>query len=147
MYTKSWFLWIVFSIILLIIEIVTPEFIVAGFALGGLAAALTAYFAENISYQLLVFSITTILFLWKVRPFFLKYLDNKNENAKTNVYNLIGKKARVSETIGPDEKKGRILIGSDDWMAMSVSGKKIKKGVKVKILKVEGATLIVEKIN
>ena len=137
-----WLIWIIIAIILLIVEMLTPEFIVGSFAVGCIIAAVTSYFTSILTIQLIVFSIVTVLFLWKVRPVFLRYMDN---NSKTNVDLLVGQKGKVIREIGPQEEKGRVKIGGEDWQALS-HGNYIPEGARIRVEKIRGVTVIV-KVN
>lgn len=62
---------------------------------------------------------------------------------KTGPEALIDLEAEVIEEIRPS---GRVRIKGEVWLAESLDGKTIPKGIKVEIVKVEGNTLIVKKI-
>ena len=141
-----WLIWTLFGVVLLIIEIITPEFIVGSFALGSFIAAILSIFFSSLTVQLIGFIISTIIFLWKVRPMFLRYLDNEEESS-TNVYNLINKTGEVTEKIKSNEEPGRVLIGGEDWMAITETGEEMEVGINVKVIKVEGVKVIVKKLN
>lgn len=141
-----WLIWTLFGVTLLIIEILTPEFIVGSFALGSFTAAILSRFSSSLTVQLIGFIISTTIFLWKVRPIFLNYLDN-DEESTTNIYNLINKTGKVIEKIKSNEEPGRVLIGGEDWMAISETGEEIEEGTNVRIIKTEGVKVIVKKLN
>lgn len=138
-----WVIWVILGIILLILEALTPEFIIGSFALGCFVTGIISLFIDNVTVQLLVFAITTIIVLWQIRPFFLTILDNPE--AKSNIYLLVGQKAKVIKKIGPEDVKGRVKIGGEDWMAVSKEGGIIPKEERVEIVKVDGAKVIVIK--
>lgn len=141
----AWLLWTILAIILLVVEMLTPEFIVASFSLGSFAAALTAALNGSLHIQLLVFVIVTAIFLWKVRPVFLRFFSGDSPETRTNVYGLKGQQARVIKSIGPGEKPGRVLIGGEDWLAVSVAGEKFIEESIVEVVEVQGAKVLVKK--
>ncbi len=139
-----WLIWIIIGLLFLILEMMTPEFIVGSFAIGSFMAAVASIFSPLLSVQLLVFALVTLVFLWKIRPFFLRYMDN--QQAKTNIDLLIGAKAKVIQAIGPEDERGRVKVGGEDWMAISSTGNYIEDGSRVEVVKVEGSKLIVREI-
>ncbi|HRT00918.1 MAG TPA: NfeD family protein, partial [Fervidobacterium sp.] len=59
--------WIVFGVILMVIEILTPTFFIFWFGLGSLAAAVVAYFHENTLLELLTFVIVSAILVLSTR--------------------------------------------------------------------------------
>ncbi|MFW6237902.1 MAG: NfeD family protein, partial [Halanaerobiales bacterium] len=137
-----WTLWVIVGIILLIIEVITPNFIIGSFALGCFGAGITAAFTPDMTLQVIVFTGTTLLFLLLVRPVFLKYLDE--ETARTNVNSLAGNKAKVLMKVGPGEERGRVKVGGEDWMAVSEDGSVFEEDEIVEVVRVDGAKVIVK---
>jgi len=138
-----WAVWVVLGIILLIIEVLTPEFIVGSFAVGCFITAAAAYFTNNLNVHLFIFTVTTVLVLWKIRPVFLNYLDS--EQAVSNVDLLKGRTGLVLSPVGPGQKKGRVQVGGEDWSAVSEDGEKIEDGERVKIVDISSVKLVVKK--
>ena len=98
---ELWHLWIILGVIFLIIEIFTPGFIVATFGLGCFVAAIPAYLDAHFLWQLLAFSVATVIFFLTVRPLYLKYLYPKDKQIPTNVDALVGQIGIVLEPISP----------------------------------------------
>lgn len=138
-----WTLWVIAGVFFLIIEVITPNFIIGSFALGCFGAGLTAFFVPDLTIQLVVFALTTLLFLLLIRSVSLKFLDE--ETARTNVDSLIGEKARVLKEVGPGEKRGRVKIGGEDWMVVSEDESSIKVDEIVEVVRVDGAKVIVKR--
>ncbi|MBO8139827.1 MAG: NfeD family protein [Thermosipho sp. (in: Bacteria)] len=126
------------------LEIVTPTFFIFWFGLGGIAAALVAYFVGNTIWELVTFIVVSSILVLLTRPLVNKMTGGQPR--KINVDEIIGKKALVIEEIDNKSGKGIVKINGDTWRAFSVNDEvKIKKGEYVKILRVEGAHLVVEK--
>lgn len=138
-----WHMWVVVGIFLFIAEVFTTGFLVACFGVGCLASGFTAYFGAGLTAQLLTFSISTAAALVAVRPFF-KRLSARGPELKTNVDALLGQSGRVSEKINPAANTGRVLIGGDDWRALSVNDKEIDEGHRVIVVKVAGTKVFVK---
>ena len=64
----------------------------------------------------------------------------------TNADALVGKLCKVTEDIDPDEG-GRVKVGDVTWSARSETGEVIPTGTQVKILKIQGAKVFVEKVT
>lgn len=76
---------------------------------------------------------------------FYKIFNFKKTN--TNVDNLIGKIALVTEEIDNLLSKGQVYVNNDYWSALSLDDNVITKGTKVKILEIRGVKLVVKIIN
>lgn len=140
---EIWHVWIIVAIILFIAEIFTPGFLLACFGGGCLAAALVAFLDMEFIYQIMAFAIVTLLFFLGIRPFFIKYFYSEKDQIKTNVDALIGKTCHVSELINPILRQGRVIVGGEDWKAISDDETIIEVGQKVVVIRVEGAKLYV----
>lgn len=141
---QIWHLWIISAFILFIAEIFTPGFLVACFGISCLVTSIVAYLGMGVKIQVLTFSVSTLVVFFGIRPFVLKYFYSKESKIKTNVDALIGKKGRVTERIDSNAVKGRVIIGGEDWRAVSVDEKAIEKDVKIEVNKVEGTKLFVK---
>lgn len=140
-----WYIWILVGIILIIVEILTPGFIIGTFGISALFTGSLAYLGISLKFQLLIFSILSLVIFFGIRPFFMKLLYSKNE-VKTNYQRIIGKKGTVEEKIDNKMNKGRVYVGSEDWKAYSYDDSIIEKGEEVEILKIEGNKVIVRRI-
>lgn len=141
---EPWQIWLMLAILLLIVEIFTTTFLTASLAVGCLAVGIVSYLGFDINYQLIVFSIGSIVAFFGARPFMIKYAYRNGENVKTNMDALIGQIGRVNETIDPASGRGRVIVSGDDWKAESLHNQSIKKGDKIRVIKVQSTTLIVE---
>ena len=106
-------IWFVLIFAFLIIEALSFNLITIWFAFGSLCAFISTYFTDN--------------------------LINKNVT-KTNIDMIIGKIGIVTKEIN-ELSPGRVKVSGKDWMAISNSH--IDEGKKVRVLKIEGAKIIV----
>ena len=83
--------------------------------------------------QLLVFAIVTLISIFTVRPVALRYLHKGEENRVSNADALIGQTGVVSEAIMANGF-GRVVIGGDNWKAVSANGVDIAEGARVKVV-------------
>jgi membrane protein implicated in regulation of membrane protease activity len=135
---EVWQTWIVIAVILLILEIFTPGFILACFGIGCLGGGLMDYLGFGFGFQIAAFSVVSIILFYTIRPIVKKHLYKGGENVKTNVDALTGLVGIVDEKIDPVENTGRVVVGGDNWKAVSVGDVVIEKDQKVKVIKVEG---------
>jgi membrane protein implicated in regulation of membrane protease activity len=140
---SAWHIWTIIALILFILEIFTPGFVLASFGIGCIFSALAALVGLGLKLQIVGFMVGTLAAFFGARPLFTKYCYKASCGAKTNVEALIGKKGRVTEEINQVSGSGRVLVGGDDWKAVSVAGDVISKGTAVEVVRVEGITVLV----
>ena len=140
-----WQIWALVCMLCLILELFSGDFFIMCFAIGALLSVVTSVFGVGMYIQLAVFIIVSVLSIFFVRPFALRYLHSK-EGRLSNAGALIGRIGTVSTTIvaGGD---GRVAVDGDDWKAVSVDGTEIEKGEKVRIISMESIIITVEKVN
>ena len=75
---NMWQIWAVVSIICLILELSSGDFFIICFSIGAVFGIIAAVLGLGIYWQLLIFSIFSLLSVLFVRPVALRYL-HKNE--------------------------------------------------------------------
>ena len=136
--------WLVAMVVLLIIEAVVPGLISIWFALGALAALISALFHAPVWLQIVWFVAVSVLTLVLTRPLVKKYVNNRV--TPTNADMVIGKDAVVTEGIDNLHAKGAVLLDGKTWTArMAQESEKAEPGETVRVLRIEGVKLIVEK--
>ena len=58
---------------------------------------------------------------------------------------LVGKEGRVTKKIDPDSIRGKVMIGTTEWSALS-AGPGIPAGAKVRIVSSQGVHIVVEEV-
>lgn len=140
-----WQFWALIAIVCLILELTNGDFFIMCFSLGAVCTAVSSLFGLGFYGQLLVFAIASVLCIFFVRPFALKYLHRNDSGRLSNADALIGQTGYVSETIA-DNGFGRVAIDGDDWKAVSSDGSEIEKGTKVCVVGHESIIITVEKV-
>ena len=135
-------LWLILFLILLFIELITVNLITIWFAVGAVGAFITTYITDNFIIQIVVFIVISVITLLLTKPI-VKKVRNKNIEA-TNLDRVIGKTGVVTKEITKDNY-GEVKVEGSIWTATST--KKIEEKSRVKILKIEGVKLLVEKIE
>lgn len=134
------YFWTGLIIFLVIIEAATVELVTVWFIASAIAALIVSIFVDSLVIQFGVFVILGVVLLITTRPLLIKLLKPKGE--KTNLDRVIGEKAIVTEDILPDER-GEVKVDGKRWTA--ISKEKLVKGDSVKVLKIDGVKLQVEK--
>lgn len=138
---EAWMIWVGIGIICMIIEIFTPGFLFMSFGVGAiLTGIIESIFTLPISFQILIFIVITFIVFISTRKLSKKIISSSSE--ETNIYALKGKSATVVKDI-PEDGRGYVKVGGEEWSAVSEDGKKIGKDKKVTIQNVEGNKLIV----
>lgn len=142
-----WQIWLLIAAVFVVIEIFTSGFAVACFSVGCVFGAILAACDLSLTWQVVAFAIGMFLAFVLIRPVVMKYLDKKTNDShvKTNMDNIIGKTAVVTERI-EDGCYGRVKIDGDDWKAMTSDGTSAEVGEKVTIESYESIILTVKKL-
>lgn len=139
-------IWIILMLLLLVIEAATLGLTTLWFAIGCLVACIASLLHAPIVFQIILFVFVSVLLLCFTRPLAQKYLNKTR--LKSNTDALIGKKVVVLYEINNLCGTGRVSVTGMDWAARSINDEDIfPQDSIVKIIKVDGVKLIVEKIE
>lgn len=136
----NWIFWLILVIVLSFIEIATVNLVSIWFVASGIVAMILSFFIEDMAIVSTIFAILGIILLIITRPIVNKL--RSKDNVKTNLDRIIGEDAVVTEDILKNEI-GEVKVDGKRWSAISKN--KCLKGDIVKILKIDGVKLIVEK--
>ena len=134
--------WLVLMVAFLIAEATTVQLICIWFAAGSLAALLVGLLGAELWLQILVFFTVSIVLFAMLWPLAKKRFNPKR--VATNADALIGKTCLVTEDIDPLEG-GRVKVGDVTWSAHCET--EVPAGARVKILKIQGAKVLVEEVK
>ncbi len=143
--TKSMtMLWLVLTIVLGVAELLSLGLTSIWFAAGALCAFVCALLGLGLGLQIAVFVIVSLVLLFFTRPLAQKYLNSGT--TKTNAEALIGRTVRVTGDISNLKDEGQVTVNGLEWTARSSDDTQVfRKGDLVKIIRIEGVKLIVEK--
>ena len=144
--SNLWLIWVIISILCLILELSSGDFFILCFAIGAAVSAILAGCGASLTWQIIIFAITSALSLLLVRPALVKKLHKPNKERPSNVEAMVGQEGRVSEPIDAGGY-GRVAIDGDDWKARSVDGSAIAKDQRVRVVKMESTIVFVEPIK
>ncbi|MBQ9248372.1 MAG: NfeD family protein [Ruminococcus sp.] len=134
--------WLIFTVVMAVLEGVTVQLVSVWFAIGGLAACITSLFTDNILIQSVVFVIVTAIALAVTRPLVKKLRKKKAE--PTNADRYLGKTAVVVTEIDNSVPRGMVKVDNEKWTARSLDGAVIPEGTSVTVEAIEGVKLIVK---
>ncbi len=134
------YFWLIIVIALGIFEAVTFNLVSIWFVLSGIITLIVSLFTDNFLIQFGVFVVLGVIFMLLIK----KYLEPKimANKIKTNLDRIIGMKGVVTEDI-TDVNVGEVKVDGKKWSA--ISKEKLEKGDLVKILKMNGVKLEVER--
>ena len=135
-------IWLIAMIVLLGVEAAVPGLVSIWFALGALAALISALFHAPLWLQVVWFVAVSLVTLILTRPLVKKYINSRT--TPTNADMGIGKDAVVTERIDNLHAKGAVLLDGKTWTArMDDETQYAEVGETVKVLRIEGVKLIV----
>ena len=144
-FTLMFWIWIILAAAFIIGEIFTAGFYLFPFAVGTGVAGLLTLLALPSWLQWLAFVVVSGgLVVFSRR---LAEKITKEPPERVNADRLIGHVGVVIEAIDPVTDSGRVRVKKDEWRATSADDSAIEENARVKVIKVEGAHLVVERVE
>lgn len=139
----STIIWIAAIVIFGVAEAVTAGLTSIWFVLGSVAALIAAICNGPVWLQIALFFVVSIATLAATRPLVAKLM--KKDIKPTNADRVLGGSARVTERIDNDVPTGAVYIDGKTWSARSSTGEIIEPDAMVRVVRMEGVKLYVEK--
>ena len=136
-------IWLVLLLLFAGAEAITVGLTSIWFAAGALCALIAALLGGELWLQITLFLAVSLLCLLAVRPLAKRHLNSKVE--PTNADRVIGEQAQVTEDIDNIRGKGAVVIRGIVWTARSEDGLPIPAGSLVRVLRIEGVKVFVER--
>jgi membrane protein implicated in regulation of membrane protease activity len=138
----AWVVWAVAAALLTVGEILTPGlFFLGPVALAAVAGAVAAASGAAVWLQLVVFVAASVASVGFLRPIARAHL-HMPPAIRTGTAALEGAHAVVLQRV--DRDGGRVRIGGEEWSARAfMPDQVIEPGVRVEVVKIEGATALV----
>ena len=136
--------WAVLFVAFLVIEFATAGLTSIWFALGAAGALISAAVAPNTQMlwlQVVIFLLISGVTMYFTRPLVKKHL--KVKETPTNADRVLSMIGTVREEVGTLDATGVVFVGGKLWSARAQGENTIPVGSQVKILRIEGAKLIV----
>lgn len=134
--------WLMLVIAFVIAEAVTYQLVSIWFAVGSGGALIASFVTDNAFYQLIVFTVVSVIMLALLRP--LAKTKLKATGLKTNAESLIGKEIVITEDVDNTLATGQGKINGMTWTVRNAGGVCIKKGSVAVVERIEGVKLIVK---
>ena len=144
----AWIIWIVLGVILIVAEIFTLGFVLLGFGIGALAAALAGWIGFGFTFQFLVFIIVSIALTVMSRTILAKYLPHDENGIKMGMDSLPGRVGTVTEASKGALQEGAVKVFGSTWTAFPVDEAiPLIEGEKVEVVRVQGSSIYVRSVN
>ena len=135
--------WLVFLLIFVGVELLTVGLTSIWFAAGSLVALLLAVCHAPIWLQILAFVVVSTGLLLATKPFVKKQINARTET--TNADSIIGMQIRISEQVNNINQTGMAVVRGQEWTVRTNSDQEvIEAGQMAKVIEIQGVKLIVE---
>ena len=139
-------IWLIIAIVLAIVELSTMGLVTIWFAIGAVVSMIFALLGGNIWVQLISFIVVSTVILVAVRPLAEKYVNRSIK--KTNIDAVVGRKLIAKTDIDNLHGMGKVDFEGSTWIAQSSNDEiTISAGEEVRVVKVVGAKLVVERAD
>lgn len=133
--------WILLAVIFAAGEVMTLGFFLAPFAAGALLGAAADLAGAGAVVSILVFLISSGLFLGLLRPVARRHMRTPAQ-LRTGTAALVGKTALVTERV--DATAGTVKLEGEIWTARPYDGDDVfEQGSRVHVVEIKGATALV----
>lgn len=137
-------IWLIITVAMSVIELMTMGLVTIWFAAGAVVALLLSLIGVPMWLQIAAFLVVSVVVLILVRPIAMTHFNNRLK--KTNIDAIIGRKLIAKTDIDNLHGTGKVDMDGSTWLAASsIDNIVIKAGEEVKVVEVRGAKLIVER--
>lgn len=140
-YDMTLYIWIGLIVVFGVAEAATAGLVSIWFVLGSVAGLVAAVCGGNIWVQLIAFFVVSIAALIATRPLVKRW--SQRAVRPTNLDQVIGQTARVTEAIDNTVPSGAVYVQGKTWTARSESGDPIPADTLVTVDRMEGVKLFV----
>lgn len=137
-------IWLGLMVICIFIEAFTMNLTTIWGAVSCLPLIFISKTNLSIKWQLLIFALLTVILVIFTRPFVVKKL--KIGKDKTNVNSMIGEEVLITKSVSKFQKGEAKAKNGVIWTVSSKTDEEIPVDATVKVIEVNGNTLIVENI-
>lgn len=137
-------IWLGVLAVSLIVEFITMELVSVWISIGSIVALILACLKVGYEIQIIACVLVSVASILLLRKVALKFLSKSKEKTETNMDTIIGTKVKLLTEINPDTM-GTVKVNGIVYSAKTETDETIKKDEYVKIIKIEGNKLIVEK--
>ncbi len=138
-------LWLVSVIGFIILEASTYQLVSIWFVFGAIGGLIASLCEVNFYWQMVIFLGISVILLLVLRPVSMRLI--KQQDFKSNSEGLIGKTVLITEDVSNIKGTGQGKVDGMVWTVRGETDEPIQSGETVKIKKIEGVKLIVEKLG
>ncbi len=135
-------IWVIAAVVFSILEAITLGLTSLWFALAAVVALIAALLGAPMFVQIILFAISSVLFLIITKPLAKDLLKIGGE--RTNADGVIGERGLVTTEILPFSM-GQVKVKGQIWSALAEDGEPIGLNETVTVLSIEGVKLIVKR--
>lgn len=128
-----------------VVELLTEGLVSVWFVVGALAALAVSVAGGSTAVQMLTFALVSAAALVLTRPLVRRVMTRPP--VPTNSDRVIGTLAEVTETIDNRRPSGAVYADGKTWTARSAGGGVIPAGERVRVRRIEGVKLLVERVE
>ena len=139
----DWIIWVIIAAVLAAGEVLASFTVILGpIAIAALVPAIVAGVGAPVEAQLASFIVASVASLLLIRPIARRHLRTPSR-IRTGTAALIGSRALVLEQV--DSDSGQVKIAGEVWTARPYDEDDVyEPGTRVEVVKIEGATALVQ---
>ena len=141
----AYWYWFAAGVLLIALEALAPGFVLVWLGVSAIVTAVVTLIFQDMSltYQLLIFAVLSVVSVLTGR----RWVSRLNERSELPLLNrrgeqYVGQRYTLKEPIR--DGRGRVKVGDSMW---SVRGPDLAAGAHVRVTSVDGATLVVERVD
>jgi membrane protein implicated in regulation of membrane protease activity len=136
----QWWIWLVFGVALILLELVLPTFFILWFGIGAVLVSLIALLAPNLQLDMQV--LLWVLFSSVTTVLWFKLFRRKKADVRWTADSVIGEVGLLTASVS-EFQKGRVrfqkpILGNEEWTCIADSD--IAAGERVRLTAIEGNT-------
>ncbi|VVN29506.1 hypothetical protein PS623_04710 [Pseudomonas fluorescens] len=136
----QWWIWLVFGVALILLELVLPTFFILWFGIGAVLVALIALIAPSLQLDSQV--LLWVLFSSATTLLWFKLFRRKKPDVRWTADSVIGEVGLLTVAVS-EFQKGRVrfqkpILGNEEWVCIADSD--IAAGERVRLTAIEGNT-------
>lgn len=136
----QWWIWLVFGVALILLELVLPTFFILWFGIGAVLVSLIALLAPDLQLDMQV--LLWVLFSSVTTVLWFKLFRRKKADVRWTADSVIGEVGLLTASVS-EFQKGRVrfqkpILGNEEWTCIADSD--IAAGERVRLTAIEGNT-------
>ncbi|MDO5700387.1 MAG: NfeD family protein [Bowdeniella nasicola] len=137
----GWLWWLGAVLVLVVIEMITVDFIFLMLSGGALAGMIAHLLGGELWVQFLAFSVAAVILLFAARPPLKAWMQRHTPVTLTNAEALVGRPATVLHEVS--RGGGRVKLAGEVWSARTDSDATFAEGTELFVHHIDGAIAVV----